>query len=600
MILWLVKGSGKSAWCPRGLVRADPICLMSWSGGHAATTTRHRPRQRYSRFVEPRASEGCGWNIRGYHLMGRKIALCRRRSCSQSPISKSMLTMRVHARWLVILLTALCVPSVVLAHAGLRSSVPADNSHLSVVPRELRLTFTEASELSFTRVELFGPDSQVVALEPIGYGDGDARRVVVAAIRGTLREGTYTVLWQVVGADGHPVRGRYSFMIMPGASGLADLVAPLSSGEAGAGVMAPGQTPPPAAHHQLTLAADEAHFGAESAPYIAIRWWTFTALLVAIGAVAFHLVVLGSLRRMREPASPLLLTLSSRTAALGLWAVAALALAAPLRLYAQSFALHGAGRALDPTLIATMLGRTVWGWGWILQLVGVAVAFAGLLIARRGRGSGWTIATIGVIALAFTPALSGHAAAVPRLTSLAVLADGLHVIGAAGWLGSLLFVVAVGIPATRQLPKGARGQGVADLVNAFSPTALAFATIAAVTGVFSAWLHLDAVSALWQSEYGRTLLLKLGVLSIVAATAAYNWLRVRPALGSVEGSINIHRSATLELVVGVLVVVVTALLVATPTPVGRTVAEAFVEPEPYGVEAEVAPLADSLAALREP
>src|SRR5690606_16668423 len=114
---------------------------------------------------------------------------------------------------------ALCVPSVVLAHAGLRSSVPADNSHLSVAPRELRLTFTEASELSFTRVELFGPDSQMVALGPIMYGDGDARRVVVASIRGALHVGTYTVVWQIVGADGHPVRGRYSFMIMPGASG---------------------------------------------------------------------------------------------------------------------------------------------------------------------------------------------------------------------------------------------------------------------------------------------------------------------------------------------------------------------------------------------
>lgn len=482
--------------------------------------------------------------------------------------------------------------------------MPADNSHLSVAPRELRLTFTEASELSFTRVELFGPDSQMVALGPIMYGDGDARRVVVASIRGALHVGTYTVVWQIVGADGHPVRGRYSFMIMPGASGIADLsaagVAPRSSAEAGAGITAPGQAPPPAAHHQLTLAADEAHFGAESPLYVAIRWWTFTALVMAIGAVAFQLVVLGRLRRMRESASPFLLTATSRTASLGVLAVIALALAGPLRLYAQSYSLHGAGSAYDPALILMMLGRTVWGWGWTLQFVGVAVAFAGFLMARRGLRSGWAIATIGVVALAFTPALSGHAVAVPRLTLLAVLADGLHVIGAGGWLGSLLFVVAVGIPASRQLPKGERGAGVADLVNAFSPAALAFAAIVAVTGVFSAWLHLDAVSALWQSDYGRTLLIKLAVLSVVAATAAYNWLRVKPALGSNEGGVDIRRSATVELAIGALVIAVTALLVATPTPVERTMAEAVVEPEPYGAEAEVAPVADSLAALREP
>src|SRR5690606_35381767 len=134
---------------------------------------------------------------------------------------------------------------------------------------------------------------------------------------------------------------------------------------------------------------------------------------------------------------------------------------------------------------------------------------------------------------------------------------------------------------SRQLPKGERGAGVADLVNAFSPADLAFTAIVAVTGVFSAWLHLDAVSALWQSDYGRTLLIKLAVLSVVAATAAYNWLRVKPALGSNEGGVDIRRSATVELAIGALVIAVTALLVATPTPVERTMAEAVVEPEPY-------------------
>ena len=260
--------------------------------------------------------------------------------------------------------------------------------------------------------------------------------------------------------------------------------------------------------------------------------------------------------------------------ALGLWATVLLGLAALLRLYAQSFALHGAGRALDPALIGTMLSRTVWGWGWVLQAVGGAVAVAGFLAARRGRRSGWAIATVGVLALAFTPALSGHAAAVPDLAPLAILADGLHVLGAGGWLGSLLFVVAVGIPAAWRLPEGARGRGVADLVNAFSPTALVFAGVAAATGVFSAWLHLDSVSALWQSEYGRTLLLKLAVLSVVAATLKNNWLRVKPTLGNTEGGVRIRRSATVELGVGVLVLIATAVLVATPTPMDTAMADA--------------------------
>lgn len=490
------------------------------------------------------------------------------------------------ARPLLVLLVALLLaPAAAFAHGMLKSSTPAAGSHLSVVPTELRLTFTEATELAATRVELYGPDSQVVALAPIAYGDGAVRRVVVAAIRAALVEGSYTVAWQMTGADGHPVRGRFTFMVMPGASGVADAMTaggasgvdpgtPLP-GEAGIGATAPGQTPPPAAHHDPATMPDNAGFDAESPLYVAIRWMTFTALLVTLGAVAFRLFVVGLLRRAQQPGSPMLGPASLRAAGLGLWAAVTLGVAALLRLYAQSYALHGTAEgALDTTMITAMLRHTMWGWGWLLQAAGVVLAAAGFLVARRGRAVGWGIATLGVAALAFTPALSGHAAAVPRLMPLAVLADGVHVIGAGGWLGSLLFLVVVGIPAAFRLPEGQRGRGVADLVTAFSPTALVFAGITAATGVFSAWLHLETVSALWQSAYGRTLLLKLGILSVVAATGAYNWLRVKPTLGAPTGAVRIRRSATLELAVGVLVLIVTAVLVATPPPMDAAMADA--------------------------
>jgi len=97
--------------------------------------------------------------------------------------------------------------------------------------------------------------------------------------------------------------------------------------------------------------------------------------------------------------------------------------------------------------------------------------------------------------------------------------------------------------------------------------AVLFAGIAALTGLFAAWLHIGFSSALWTSDYGRTLLIKLAILSIVLATGAYNWRRVRPSLGDDTGARRMQRSATAELAVGVLVVIVTAVLVATPPPV---------------------------------
>jgi putative copper export protein len=106
----------------------------------------------------------------------------------------------------------------------------------------------------------------------------------------------------------------------------------------------------------------------------------------------------------------------------------------------------------------------------------------------------------------------------------------------------------------------------AALVQGFSPTALLFAGILVTTGVISAWLHLGHIAALWTSPYGQTLLLKVGIFSGVAVVGAYNFLRVRPALGARTGAERLRRSGTIELLLALAVLVVTAVLVAMPPP----------------------------------
>jgi copper transport protein len=118
---------------------------------------------------------------------------------------------------------------------------------------------------------------------------------------------------------------------------------------------------------------------------------------------------------------------------------------------------------------------------------------------------------------------------------------------------------------------GGRVAAAAALVGAFSPWALACAAVAAATGGVSAWLHLGAPAAFWSTAYGRTLLVKLALVAPVAATGAYNWRRLRPALAAGREDVTrlLARTATVELVVAALVLAATAVLVATPPAPGR-------------------------------
>ncbi|MEO7964997.1 MAG: hypothetical protein ABIT38_13925, partial [Gemmatimonadaceae bacterium] len=61
------------------------------------------------------------------------------------------------------------------------------------------------------------------------------------------------------------------------------------------------------------------------------------------------------------------------------------------------------------------------------------------------------------------------------------------------------------------------------------------------------------------------LLVKLAILALVAITGFYNWRYVQPQLGTDLATARLKRSATVELTVALLVLLVTAILVASPT-----------------------------------
>ena len=104
------------------------------------------------------------------------------------------------------------------------------------------------------------------------------------------------------------------------------------------------------------------------------------------------------------------------------------------------------------------------------------------------------------------------------------------------------------------------------MVNRFSPVALSMGGIVVLFGAITAWRHLPTVASLWETPYGRTLIIKLVFVGTVFLLGAFNWRRQRPSLGTEPAAFSIRRSAALELSVAAIVLVVTSILVSLPSP----------------------------------
>lgn len=297
------------------------------------------------------------------------------------------------------------------------------------------------------------------------------------------------------------------------------------------------------------------------------RWILFAGLLAAVGAVTFRLVILRRLPRFSPPGRGPDVDPARLAARIGGWAVLAVGLGAMGRFAAEVSIFRDPFEPLWAEIRLLVL-HTSWGRAWLAQIVATAVsAIAFELAARPGRAAepGWVLATAGVVLLAYTPALSGHAAGVEHYVTAAISADMFHVVAGGMWVGTLAVMAGVLHLGRRAGAVIARSRLV-DWIAAFSPLALGSAAAVAATGLFAAWLHLGTPSALWAEPYGRRLSLKLVAVLALLGCGAYNWRRSRARVAASGDPPRLPGTVALELGAGLALLLVTALLTVTPPP----------------------------------
>ena len=160
-------------------------------------------------------------------------------------------------------------------------------------------------------------------------------------------------------------------------------------------------------------------------------------------------------------------------------------------------------------------------------------------------------AALGLLLL-FAFAMSGHAAATPPSErGYAITVDLLHLIFSAIWLGGLLYISVVLIPAARDLPERLRAALLARGAPEFGAIAIVSAALLALTGSLNATVHLTSFAQFATTAYGRTLFVKIELFLIMVAISAFHAFWLRPRLTRSLAQPAQTRLATLRAVAGV-------------------------------------------------
>ncbi len=302
--------------------------------------------------------------------------------------------------------------------------------------------------------------------------------------------------------------------------------------------------------------------GDANALYPVVRGLLFFALLLLVGTQTASWMVQrrvggapGELgRRIQRaiaafatPLALLLLVLSMARAALQLWS------------------LKDPADSLTSEFARAVLLEGTWGTSWLLQTIAAALLLGLSFVANKPPGRRATVAPLLILLALWAQTGMGHAASSFWGGPLGRGLELSHLIGGGVWLGTLGILGVAVFPALRQAAAQPLLTGVlAD----FSVAARAGAAITVLAGSLLTVKYAGSLQALLAAPWGRLLMLKIVGLGGVTSLGWYNWRHTTPAVarGDADGAGRLRRAVRIELALGLLILAITAFLVATQLP----------------------------------
>ena len=410
---------------------------------------------------------------------------------------------------------ALVVPATAGAHPALVAASPATQSRISSPPTEVRLRFNSEVAATSAAIRVYAPDGRIVS----GASHmADGGLVVAAPVRGLAGGSAYTVRWRVTGSDGHSPSGVFTFGV--------------------------GVKPPPPTE---AVGASGATWKDDLA-----RWLLFAALALVIGPLVVRLAVLrGPVPYALERRFHLVTTIAA-------FAVIDVGIAA--------FVIR-ASNALQLPFGELLYGdlqpfaeKTRFGIAFLVMTVGFSVVATLLLLAwvldrLELRWSALALSVLLVTGLS----LSSHQGTEPNSSLLSEAADWVHLVAASVWVGGVATLALLVWPLAPELRRRA--------FVGFSRIAVGLVAALVLAGVYLAIVRLPEVADLWETSYGRLLLLKVAIVLLALAWGGFHHTFVRPRLEAGEQP-RVRGSLLGESGVALVVLLVAAMLTnGSPPPV---------------------------------
>jgi len=313
-----------------------------------------------------------------------------------------------------------------------------------------------------------------------------------------------------------------------------------------------------------------------------MRWIHFAAAALLVGVFSFRLFVGDPAFREAARAGcgvdPSALT--GRLARIALAALFLIFLSGTLWLLLQASVMSGQPVSgvllhgvMSTVVLRTQAGHDWLGRGGLLALLAIVLVLMRERLQERPRAPlviALTLAAAELSALVW----AGHAGAARGARgALEQTADAVHLLAAGVWLGGLV-PLALLLATARRAGDGGWLVVAGSAATRFSTLGILSVATLIATGIANSWFLVGDLAGLLSTDYGRCLLLKLGLVGVMIGVASVNRIRLVPRLPSARVALGsdpawktvreLQRNTAIEVGLGLLILGVVGVLGTLP------------------------------------